>query len=74
MEAKFRRPASGRISARAVVASQEVARWASELNARGRVLAAVAVDVVDIDGNVVLSATVEWFINRIDPGATPQSN
>jgi acyl-coenzyme A thioesterase PaaI-like protein len=35
LEAKFRRPASGRVSARVVVAPEEVARWTSELVARG---------------------------------------
>jgi predicted ester cyclase/acyl-coenzyme A thioesterase PaaI-like protein len=69
MEAKFRRPATGRVSARAVVASEEVARWKSEMIARGRVLAPVPVEVVDTGGAVVLSATVEWFITRPTPEA-----
>jgi acyl-coenzyme A thioesterase PaaI-like protein len=64
LEAKFRRPASGRVSARAAVAPEEIARWASELVERGRVLAAVPVEVVDAGGTIVLSATVEWFIAR----------
>jgi acyl-coenzyme A thioesterase PaaI-like protein len=71
LEAKFRRPASDRVSARAVVASEEVARWAAELIDRGRVLAAVSVEVVDAAGVVALCATVEWFINRINPDAKP---
>ncbi|MEK6258662.1 MAG: YiiD C-terminal domain-containing protein [Planctomycetota bacterium] len=62
LEAKFCRPATGRVSARALVAPEEAARWASELAGRGRVLAAVPVEVVDAGGAVVLSATVEWFI------------
>ena len=69
MEAKFRRPASGRVSARAVVAPEEVARWASELAERGRVLAAVSVEVVDAAEIVALSATVEWFISKINSDA-----
>lgn len=69
VEAKFRQPASGQVSARAAVAPDEVARWASELAGRGRVLAAVPVEVVDAVGKVVLSATVEWFIARINPEA-----
>jgi acyl-coenzyme A thioesterase PaaI-like protein len=71
LEAKFRCPASGRMSARAVVAPEEVARWASGLVDRGRVLAAVLVEVVDADGIVVLCATVEWFITRGNPEAKP---
>jgi hypothetical protein len=65
MEAKFHRPASGRVSARAVVAPEEIARWASELLERGRVSAAVSVEVVEVDGKAALSATVEWFIKKI---------
>jgi acyl-coenzyme A thioesterase PaaI-like protein len=64
VEAKFRKPAAGRVSARAVVPAGEVARWADDLAARGRVSAAVPVEVVDATGSVVLSATVEWFISR----------
>jgi acyl-coenzyme A thioesterase PaaI-like protein len=64
LEAKFSRPASGRVSARAAVADEEVARWAAELGGRGRVSAVVPIEVVDDAGTVVLSATVEWFIVR----------
>ncbi len=62
LEAKFRRPASGRVSARAAVADGEVARWSAELAARGRASAEVPVEVVDGAGAVVLTAVVEWFI------------
>ncbi len=64
LEARFRKPASGRVSALASVPPEEVARWSVELAARGRVLASVPVEVVDARGGVVLSATVEWFIAR----------
>jgi acyl-coenzyme A thioesterase PaaI-like protein len=74
LEAKFRRPASGRVSARAVVAPEEVARWISELADRGRVLATVPVEVVDAAGMVALLATVEWFISRINPDAKPAAS
>jgi len=66
-EARFRRPASGRVSARAAATDELVARWASDLAGRGRVTAAVPIEVVDAAGTVVLSATVEWFIARRNP-------
>src|ERR1700756_3158238 len=53
LEAKFRKPAHGRVGARCSVPSQEVERWTAELAARGRVLAAVPVEVVDAVGVVV---------------------
>jgi acyl-coenzyme A thioesterase PaaI-like protein len=69
LEAKFRKPASGRVSARCEVPPAEVAHWSAELAARGRVSAPVPVDVVDEAGVVVLTATVEWFIARHTPDA-----
>jgi len=70
LEAKFHRPASGRVSARVAVADEETARWVADLASRGRVTAAVPVEVVDAVGTIVLSATVEWFISRGDSTAT----
>jgi acyl-coenzyme A thioesterase PaaI-like protein len=64
LEAKFRKPARGRICARCPVEVQEVRRWSAELVARGRVLAPVSVELVDADGAIVLTAVVEWFIAR----------
>lgn len=69
LEAKFRKAASGRIAARCAVPPAEIDRWRTELAARGRVLASVAVEVVDGAGVVVLSAVVEWFIARAAPDA-----
>jgi acyl-coenzyme A thioesterase PaaI-like protein len=69
LEAKFRKPAHGRVSARCPVPAEEVTRWSAELAARGRVLAPVAVEVVDSAGVIVLSAVVEWFIARTGENA-----
>ena len=71
LEAKFRRPAVGWVAARAAVSDEEAGRWATELSSRGRVSATVPIEVVDGDGVVVLSATVEWFIARASPIAEP---
>jgi acyl-coenzyme A thioesterase PaaI-like protein len=62
VDVKFRRPARGRVNARAIVAAEEVERWSEELDNRGRVLADVAIEVVDQEGVVVVTALVEWFI------------
>jgi acyl-coenzyme A thioesterase PaaI-like protein len=69
LEAKFRKPARGRVSARCGVPAEEVGRWLAELASRGQVLAPVAVEVVDPAGVVVLSALVEWFIARASADA-----
>jgi acyl-coenzyme A thioesterase PaaI-like protein len=71
LEAKFRKPAHGRVSARCAIATQEVERWPAELASRGRLSAVVPIEVVDAGGVVVLSATVEWFIARAGSGTEP---
>jgi acyl-coenzyme A thioesterase PaaI-like protein len=71
LEAKFRKPARGRVSARCAVPAEEVGRWSADLAARGRVSAPVPVEVVDAAGVVVLAAVVEWFIVRAGEGAGP---
>jgi acyl-coenzyme A thioesterase PaaI-like protein len=64
LEAKFRKPASGRVSARCVVKPDEVTRWSGELASRGRVSASIPVEVLDADSVVVMSAVIEWFISK----------
>ena len=73
LEAKFRRPATGRVSARCEVPPGEVTRWLQELASRGRVSATTPVEVADEAGAVVLTAVVEWFIARAKSGAEPDS-
>jgi hypothetical protein len=74
LEAKFRKPASGRISARCGAEPEEVAGWKADLALRGRVLASIPMEVLDGAGVVVLTAVVEWFIarrsNRPDGGSS----
>ena len=65
LEAKFRKPASGRVSARCVVKPDEITRWVDEqLATRGRLSAIIPMEVVDEGGVVVMSAAVEWFIAK----------
>jgi acyl-coenzyme A thioesterase PaaI-like protein len=73
LEAKFRKPARGRVSARCTVRAEEVERWSAELAARGRVSAPVTIEVVDPAGVVVMSATVEWFIARAQENNDPRA-
>jgi len=67
LEAKFRKPASGQVSARCKVSSDELFRWSTELASRGRLSASIPVEVIDGTGATVLSAIVEWFIVRDTP-------
>jgi len=64
LEAKFRKPASGRISSRCSIPREVADRWSSELMARGRVSVSIPIEVIDSKSVVVVSAAVEWFITR----------
>jgi acyl-coenzyme A thioesterase PaaI-like protein len=64
LEAKFRKPARGRVSARASAPPEKLERVPVEVRDRGRALVNVAVEVIDEGGTVVLTAGVEWFIAR----------
>lgn len=64
MDSKFKKPAKGRISARAFAPPDRLERARNELTAKGRALIAVSVEVVDEAGVVALSSDIEWFIAR----------
>ena len=63
LEAKFRKPAIGRVSSRCTVSQDLVAKWSNELVSRGRVSALLPMKVVDSNEVVVMSAMIEWFIS-----------
>jgi len=64
MEAKFRKPARGALTAAAAVPAETLTQLDNELAARGRALVTIKVDVHDTSGTHALSAEVEWFIQR----------
>ena len=64
VEAKFRKPATGRVYSRCLVTQGVVASWVDELVFRGRLSASIPVELVDAKGIVVMSAIVEWFISK----------
>jgi hypothetical protein len=67
MEAKFRRPARGAVSASVPFAGDPFERFEEELAARGRALLAIPVELHDSEGLLVMGATVEWFVQRSTP-------
>ena len=64
MEAKFRKPAQGGVSAVATLPVEARAEFRAALTSKGRALVAVNVDVHDESGTHALSATVEWFVAK----------
>lgn len=69
MEAKFRRPAHGAVSSLAAASAEELAQMEADFAAKGRALVEVKVDLHDESGVHALTATVEWFIQRLEPAS-----
>jgi acyl-coenzyme A thioesterase PaaI-like protein len=66
LEAKFRKPAVGQISARCVVTPEILETWKGELTNRGRLSIAIPVEVVDAAGIIVMSAPLNGLF-RVQP-------
>lgn len=64
LEARFRKPAHGRVMARCTVTEPTLAAWAEELGQRGRLIAQLPVEVSDEHGTLALTASIEWFISK----------
>lgn len=70
VEANFRKPAHGQVTARASLASEIVQSWVDKLKSRGRCSVSIPVEVFDPSGTVVLSAMIEWYIAKANTVAT----
>ena len=70
LEAKFRKPANGAVTSTASATPAALAQFDADLAAKSRALVTIAVDLHDASGAHALSASVEWFIQRL-PLHTP---
>jgi acyl-coenzyme A thioesterase PaaI-like protein len=61
VDLKYRRPASGELTASAEVPAEEAERFRDTLERRGRAAIEVRVEVLAADGSITLEATFEWF-------------
>jgi acyl-coenzyme A thioesterase PaaI-like protein len=68
LEAKFRKPARGAVSSTATADPEAPSQLTATLAGKGRALISVAVELHDETSTHVLTATVEWFIQRTGPG------
>jgi hypothetical protein len=64
VEAKFRKPLQGRAFSKARVDDGEIQRLAGALDAKGRGIVHVKVDIVDDHEVVAMSADIGWFIHQ----------
>lgn len=65
IEAKFRKPANGCVHSSANAAPEALAQLNADLTAKGRALISVTVELHDESGTHALTASVEWFIQRV---------
>lgn len=64
LESQFRKPANGRLTSTAS-APDKIEAMRSDLEAKGRALITVQVDLHDESGEQTLSASMEWFVTRL---------
>jgi acyl-coenzyme A thioesterase PaaI-like protein len=68
VEAKFKSPMNGKITARAKTTAAEMRQAAEPLSTKGRAIIPVTIEVVDAENTVGLVATFDWFA-QMNPGA-----
>jgi len=64
-DVKFRRPATGELTAQAGASPEAAEHFLETLTRRGRATIDVRVQVLGADGSVTLESTFEWFAQRI---------
>jgi acyl-coenzyme A thioesterase PaaI-like protein len=65
LESKFRKPAHGAVTSAASAQPEALAQFTTDLAAKGRALLPIAVELHDASRAHVLTATVEWFVQRL---------
>lgn len=66
-EVKFRKPAMGRVRARAIVNDESRDQFLTDLTQRKRALVTIVIELVNDDLEIVMSGTYEWFIQLQTP-------
>ncbi len=64
VQAKFKNLVNGKVFARVDCSSEELARFSKALDAKGKALIGVTVDISDGAGVVAMTSVIEWFIQR----------
>lgn len=64
LESKFRKLAHGSVTSTITTKPEQLDIVISDLEAKGRALVSIAVELHDQDAEHVLSATVDWFIAK----------
>lgn len=66
VEIKYRKPATGEIYAKAQVSDDQFQKFLDTLHAKNRALLLIDVDVLDSNNVVTMSASIEWFVQKLN--------
>jgi hypothetical protein len=64
VQAKFKNLVNGKVFAKVDCPPEELAKFATALDAKGKAFVSVTVEIVDGAGVVAMNAVIEWFIQR----------
>lgn len=70
VESKFRKPANGSIQSQVHADTESLAQLDTDLRTKGRASVSLAVELHDESGTHVLSANVEWFVQKLPHSLT----
>ena len=65
-EVKYKQPARGRLKAKATISDEIAGKVASLIEQKGRALIPVKVELLDKDDKITMTATIEWFIQKVE--------
>jgi acyl-CoA thioesterase FadM len=65
-EVKYKNPARGQLKAKAAISDDIASKVASLIEQKGRTIIPVKVELLDKDGNLTMTATLEWFVQKIE--------
>jgi len=65
VETKYKKPAKGKLYANAVLDDETATMALTRLKEKGRALFPVEVSVVDQEGTITMTGTVEWFVQAV---------
>ena len=64
-EVKYKNPARGQSKAKAAISDDIASKVASLIEQKGRAIIPVKVALSDKDGNLTMTATLEWFVQKV---------
>jgi acyl-coenzyme A thioesterase PaaI-like protein len=65
-EVKYKNSARGQLKAKAAISDEIAGKVASSIEQKGRAIIPVKVALLDKDGKLTMTATIEWFVQKIE--------